>query len=200
MVRRPAVLGDQLVCDGIGLVLALSLFVLDDATLLIELRLGNRAQEMSHAIRLEPQEEIERILGSILEIIGSILACGSIHVRGTDLFCGFEKIVVEVLTAIEHQVLEQMGETRLARLFVFGANVIPDVHGHDRRLAILMHNQREPIRQDKFRVRDFNGIRGAFLRGERARNKTRQRNCQNNFAPKHAGTLVAGRKRASAFA
>src|SRR3989449_401037 len=69
-----------------------------------------------------------------------------------------------MLAAVEHQVLEQMRESRPAGPLVLRAHVIPDVHGDDRRLVILMNEQRQAVFQHKALIRDRDGRR---LRGAR---------------------------------
>ena len=54
-------------------------------------------------------------------------------------------VVIEVLTAIEHQVFEQMGKTGLAGFLVFGTDVIPHINGHDGGLVVLIHQQSQAI-------------------------------------------------------
>src|SRR3546814_9773993 len=46
--------------DTIGLVVALPLFVLDDAALLVELLLRHRAEQMPHAVAFHEQRQVER--------------------------------------------------------------------------------------------------------------------------------------------
>ncbi len=65
-----------------------------------------------------------------------------------------EELAVQVLRALEHQVLEQVREAGLAELLVLAADVIPDVDRHDRRLVVLLHHEREPVREHELRERD----------------------------------------------
>jgi len=60
--------------------------------------------------------------------------------------------VIEVIAATEHQVLEQMGKAGLARLLVLRAHVVPGIHSHDGRLVILVHQNGQPIIENKLRV------------------------------------------------
>ena len=53
--------------------------------------------------------------------------------------------------------LEQMGKTAEARRLVFGAHVIPDIHGHDGSLAVGMHDHAQAVRQGEFFISDING-------------------------------------------
>ena len=47
--------------------------------------------------------------------------------------------------AFEHQMLEQVGEPRAARLFVLRPHVVPQVDRNDRTAVILVNDHVEPI-------------------------------------------------------
>ena len=52
---------------------------------------------------------------------------------------------VVVLGALEHQVLEKVGEAGASNLFVLGAHVIPDVDCHQGYGMVLMKNDIEAV-------------------------------------------------------
>ena len=145
---------DHLVHAAVGTVLALPLLVLDYTALFIEPRLIHRTEHVSHAIRLEPQRQIQRRGGHVLEIVRAIEPGGPVHRRGTRGPQRLEEVVVEVLRSVEHQVLEQMCEAGSSRPLILAADVIPDVDRDDRRLVILVQNQREPVGQHMLLVRN----------------------------------------------
>src|SRR3546814_2510341 len=58
--------------DTIGLVVALPLFVLDDAALLVELLLRHRAEQMPHAVAFHEQSQVERTRRDRLDIVGMV--------------------------------------------------------------------------------------------------------------------------------
>ena len=60
-----------------------------------------------------------------------------------------------VLAAAKHQVLKQVGESGLAGLFVFRADVVPDVDGDDGGLVVLMHDYGEPVVEHEALVWDI---------------------------------------------
>ena len=62
-------------------------------------------------------EALERAAGLLDE--GEVLALG------------------DVLRALEHHVLEEMGEAGAAGLLVLAADVVPQVDGHDRRAIVV---------------------------------------------------------------
>ena len=53
----------------------------------------------------------------------------------------------DVARALEHDVLEKMGEARLAGLLVLRADVIPDVDGHHGREVVLRDDEAEAVGQ-----------------------------------------------------
>ena len=99
---------------AVGLVLALALLVLHDPALLVEPRLSDRAEEVTHPVRLQPQREVDGRRGHVLEVVGAVVAGRAVLLGGADPVEGLEVVVVEVLAAVEHQVLEQVREAGLA--------------------------------------------------------------------------------------
>ena len=154
MPLRVGVLEDVQEGPAVGLVLSLPLLVLHDAALLVELRLIDRAQKVSHPVRFHPQRHVERRARDVLEVVRAVEVGGAVHVGGAHPVERLEVVVVEVLAAVEHQVLEQVREARLAELLVLRSDVVPDVHRHDRRLVVLAHDQREPVVEDELLVGD----------------------------------------------
>src|SRR5690349_23012808 len=64
---------------------ALPLLVLDDSTLVIEDRLGHRAEQMPHAVAFHEERPLERSGRNRLEIVGAIEGGGPVIVGGADL-------------------------------------------------------------------------------------------------------------------
>jgi hypothetical protein len=64
-----------------------------------------------------------------------------------------------VLAAVEHQVLEQVRESRSARRLVLRADVVPDRDGDDRGLVVLVHDHPQPVVQAKLGERDVGILR-----------------------------------------
>ena len=104
---------------------------------------------MPHPVRFHPERDVERRRRHVLEIIGAVFVRRAVLVGRADALEGLEVVIVEMLAAVEHQVLEQMREAGPAGPLVLGAHVIPDVHGHDRRLVVLVHQQRQAVFQDE---------------------------------------------------
>ena len=147
---------------AVGLVVTLAFFVLHHAALLVEFLLADGPQQVTHPVRLHPQGHVERGFRHVLEIVGAVEVGRAVHVGGADAFERLEVFVVEVLSAVEHQVFEQVGEAGLAGFLVLRADVVPDVDGNDRRLVVFMHDQPQPVGQRVFGVRnlDVGGERG----------------------------------------
>ena len=61
-----------------------------------------------------------------------------------------------------------MREAGAARSLVLGTDVVPDVDGDDRRLAVGMHHHAQAVRQGELLVGDVDGQRGRRIgRGDR---------------------------------
>ena len=145
---------------AVGLVLALSLLVLDDAALFVEPGLVDGRPHVPHPVGLHPQRHVERRRRHDLEVVRPVLVRRPVHAGRADPVEGLEVVVVVVLAAVEHQVLEQVREAGLAGLLVAGADVVPDVHRDDRRLVVLMDDQAQPVVEDVLRVRDVDDAGG----------------------------------------
>ena len=169
MALRKGVLGDGDPRLAVRLVFSLPLLVLHHAALLVELRGVDRAEQVAHAVRLEPEDPVERGDGDVLEVVGAILVRRAVEVRRTDRLDRLEIVVVVVLAAVEHQVLEEVREAGLARLLVLRADVIPHVHGGDGRLVVLVHEERQAVLQGVLRVRNvrYRRRRGGARRSRR---------------------------------
>src|SRR5690606_34454311 len=162
---------DQVVGLAVGLVLALALLVLDHAALLVQHLLVDRAEQVAHAVGLHPQRQVQRGGGHVLEVVGAVQPGGAVHVGGADQLERLEVLAAVVLRAVEHQVLEQVGEAAAAGRFVLAADVVPDVHRHDRRLAVGVHHHAQAIGQGELLVRDQHlaagrGTGGGIRRGQ----------------------------------
>ena len=151
---RIRVLEDRQEDLAVGLVLALPLLVLDDAALLVEPCLIDGRPHVAHPVGFHPQRHVERSRRHDLEVVRPVLVRRPVHAGGADPVEGLEVVVVEVLAAVEHQVLEQVREAGLAGFLVAGADVVPDVDGHDRRLVVLVDDQAQSVVEDVLGVGD----------------------------------------------
>ena len=108
-----------------------------DFALSVELLLRHRRQQLAHAIRFEPQRELELIRRQRLEIVRALEPGRSVQ-RPAGALHELEVLVgLDVGRALEQHVLEQVCEPGAARPLVRRADVIPQVHRDDRRGVIF---------------------------------------------------------------
>jgi hypothetical protein len=118
---------------------------LDNANLVIQLLLGDRTQEIAHAVAFHEQRPLERPARHRLEIVGAVEPGGAVVVGRADLLQILEEVARQVLRAIEHQMLEQMGEAGLAAGLVLGADIVPGADRDHRRLTVLVDDNRQAV-------------------------------------------------------
>ena len=148
------ILEQDVIDSAVGLILPLPLLVLHDAALLIKARLIHRPKQVPHAVGLHPQRQVERVPGDDLEIVGAVNVGGAVHARGANPLEGLKELARIVLRAVEHEMFKKMGEPGLARLLILRADVVPNVHRHDRGLAVLMDDQGQAVVEDELLERD----------------------------------------------
>ena len=98
----------------VRLIITLALFVLYNTDLVVEFLLGNGAQQMSHPVRLQPQDQVQRWCGHRLEIVGSIQRGRTIQAGRTHLLHGLKPFTVIIFAAVEHQMFKQVSKPCLA--------------------------------------------------------------------------------------
>ena len=118
-------------------------FFFYDFALGFEIFFGN--VEAAHAVRFEPQNSFQVIAGESFEKIRGVVS-GFRIVEPAD---GFDDSGMffsrNMRRALEHQVLEEVGETGAARQFVFGSDVIPNLEVDDRNGVIFEENYLQPV-------------------------------------------------------
>ena len=122
-----------------------ALLVLHDLTLVVEVLLAERIEQRRHPVRLEPQREVELVRRHRLEVVRPVQPGRAVHRPAGGLH---ERDVLglgHVLGALEHHVLEEVREARLARLLVLGADGVPDVDRDDRGEVVLGDDQAEAV-------------------------------------------------------
>ena len=161
---------DELAGGAVGGVLALPLLVLHDPALLVQLALVDGAEEVAHPVALHEEGGVERAHGDVLEVVRAVLVGRPVEVGRADAFEDLEVVVVEVLRAVEHQVLEEVGEPAPPGGLVLGADVVPHVDGYDGRLVVLVDDEGEPVVEGERLVRDVGDAgEGAALRARQRR-------------------------------
>ncbi len=130
----------------VGLILALPLFVLNDAALQIESLFVDRGVKVAHAIGFGEQRVIDSGGRDVLEVVGPVLIGGAVEIGSADLLHRFDVAAFHVLTAAEHEVLKKMGKAGFPGLLILRADVIPDIDGDDGRLVILVNQNSQAVR------------------------------------------------------
>jgi hypothetical protein len=114
-----------------------ALLVLDHLTLVVEVLLAERVEQRRHAIRLEPERELELVRWQGLEVVGPVEPGRAVHRAAGSLDERDVLRLSDVSRALEHHVLEEVGEAGLARDLVLRADVVPEVDGDDRGQVVL---------------------------------------------------------------
>jgi hypothetical protein len=128
-------------------VVALPLFLLHDLALIVEVFLGQGLEQRGHPVGLQPQSEVEPAGRQGFEVVGAIEPGCGIDDRAGRLEQPDVLARSYVRRALEHHVLEEMGESGAAVLFVSGTDVVPDVDRHRRRNVVGAGDDAEPVVQ-----------------------------------------------------
>ena len=133
---------------AVGLVVHLLAALVDHhIPLIVEGLLSDRRQQEAHAVRLQPQAEIEVGRGQDLVVIGAVVPGRSVG-HSASLLHMVEVIVgAHMLTALEEHVLEEMGESGAPRTLVLRADVVPEIDRHQRQSIIGMQHHPQTVVQ-----------------------------------------------------
>ena len=158
---------------SVGLVVALALLVLDDSALVVQRFHRQCAEQVAHPVALKIERLLERRLRHGLEIIGAVepgraVEIGRAHRAGVG-----EVIARSVLGAVEHDVLEQVGEAGAAGGLVLRSDIVPDADRDHRGLVVLVDDDSKPVGEREGLVGDVDpgkegGRAGPGARGGRA--------------------------------
>ncbi len=151
---------------AVGLVVhALAALVLDGFTLDFEFLLRDRVQEHAHAVGFKPQDRFQLVGRNGLVVIGAVRVGGAVQ-RAAGLLDDLEVLLVaDVLRALEHHVLKEVGEAGTARVFAVRADVVGHINMHQRVGAVLVEHHGQTVVQHELLVRDsdFGAITIKFL-------------------------------------
>ena len=172
VIHRVQPIADTVAHLRIGPILTLPFLVLDHAALLVQRFLRHRAEQVTHAVAFHPQRHVECTGRHGRIVVGAILGGRTVHPRGTRVHERGEVLALAILGALEHQVFEQVRETRFAVRFVFRTDAIPHTDKHGRRGPVLVYDHGEAVIQPEHVVGNIDlgrdlvggGIRG---RGQR---------------------------------
>ena len=143
----------------------------DDVLLVLQI-LGRDLQR-THAVRLEPHRELERVGRHQLEVVRVIEPRRPVQ-RAAVLVDDADVLeLVDVLGALKHQVLEQMGEPGAIPRLDAEADPVHHFHRHHGRRMVLADHHTQAVRQ--FAVDDWNAERRARSRQGRPRRRLRGR-------------------------
>ena len=113
-----------------------------------------REDEAAHPISLEFHQDAQMLLGDTLKI-GGVIIRGEGVLLSAELRHGSREFALGMgFRALEHEMLEEMRDTRFPAWLIRGAGPIPDHMGHDRRAVIGDHDDIEPIGEAEFADRD----------------------------------------------
>ena len=117
--------------------------VLDHVALVVELLLGDARP--AHAVRLEPERELQRGLGEHLEVVGVVGAGGAVEHPAVLLHELDQLHLRELPGALEHQVLEEVREAGAPARFEPEADLVVDGDGDDRRRGVRGDDDAQPV-------------------------------------------------------
>jgi hypothetical protein len=116
--------------------------------------------ERRHPVGFEPQGQRQILRGHRFPehrfVIGRVRVALAAPARNH----GRVSFGLNVLRALEHQMLEQMREPGAPRFLVFRADVIPELHVDNRRRVILGEDDRQTVRKRRELVLDSVGPDG----------------------------------------
>ena len=118
-------------------IIPLAFFILHDIALVVELLLVHCWKHPTHPVRFEPKCKFQVSGRDCLEVVGSIEPGG--RIKGPpSTFDQFKMLVLrDMLGTLEHHVLKQVREARVAGKFISRPNPIPNIHCHYRHSAVL---------------------------------------------------------------
>jgi hypothetical protein len=122
-----------------------ALLVLDDVALVVQVLLRQRVEEGPHPVRLEPEGQLDLVGRDGLVVVRPVQPCRPVAGPADRLEEREVLGLADVRAALEHDVLEQVGEARLAGLLVLRADGVPDVDGRDRREVVLGDDQAKAV-------------------------------------------------------
>ena len=119
-------------------------------------------EQEAHAVGLQPEGELQVFRRNVLVVVGAVGRGGAVD-AGADFLQRHEVLAVVVLGALEHNVLEEVGEAGAVRLLVLRADVVPDVDGGNRNRAVDVHDQVEAVAQGVLLEGDVGRHQGSVL-------------------------------------
>ncbi len=151
---------EPLVERAVGpVVVALALLVLDHVALVVEVLLVERLEQRGHPVGLQPEADVELVGRQGLEVVGAVEVGRRVADAARALDDGHVLGLGDVRRALEHEVLEEVGEAGPALRLVLGADVVPEVDGHHRGQVVGRHDDAQAIRQPTLAEADDRDVR-----------------------------------------
>ena len=161
VVGRVHRLGNGQLGAAVGAVLVrLAALVLDHLELLLQLLRGDHVGQRRQAIGLQPEERLQQVARPDLVVVRPVVAGGAVVVAAPALHDRVERRVGGVARPHEHQVLEQVREAGPSRHLILGADVVPEIDGHQRARSIRVEDHPKPVGQCVRFELDFEHRRG----------------------------------------
>ena len=135
---------------------ALSSLVAHHIALVLELPGIEFFQEKSHAVAFEPEGQLQLVRRQRFKIIRAVKVCCAVDLAGSRrLEVPEVALFADVPGSLEHHVFEQVSEAGEAGALIGRADVIPDIHGHERQTVVLEQNHIEAVGESVFFVVEF---------------------------------------------
>ena len=157
---------DVLASQAVGaVVVVLATLVFHGRALDFKLLLAYGIEQEAHAVGLQPHTGFELVAGQGLEVVGAVLVGAAVQGAAGG---GYELevlLVADVVGALKHHVLEEVGKAGLANLLAGRAHVVGHVDVHQRVGMVFGHHEREAVGQHVLLVgnHDLAGLLGHFL-------------------------------------
>ena len=150
----------------VGLVVvALALLVLHHVALVVQLLLVHGRQHPAHPVGLQPERQLQVVRRHRLEVVGAVEPGAGVQRAAGALHQLEVPVLGHVLRALEHHVLEEVGEAGPAGLLVPGADAVPQVHRDHRNRRVLREDDLEAVGEGVSLDRDRQQTHGRTTTG-----------------------------------
>ena len=145
----------------VGGAFVLAALVADDVALVGELGAVEAFEQEAHAVAFQPEGEFQLVAGDRLEVVGAVEVGGAVDVGRAGALEVFEVgFFAYMLGALEHHVLEEVGEAGASGALVDRPDVVPEVDGDEGEAMVFVGEDDEAVGQFVLFVliRDLQGL------------------------------------------
>ena len=128
-------------------VVTLPALVLDHVPLVLQGLLVERRQQRAHAVRLQPERQLQLVRGHGLEVVGALEARRPVERPASALDQLEVAVSLDLRRTLKHQVLEEVSQASAALDLVPRADVIPEADRRDRIQVILGEHEAQAVVQ-----------------------------------------------------